>query len=80
MGALERTLEGHSRAVASVAFLCNGLLASGSYDRTVRLWDSSTGAVILDSLLLCMGTDVGCSANVCFEGSRKIRPPWKLCC
>ncbi|GFF53087.1 NACHT and WD40 domain protein [Aspergillus udagawae] len=41
-----QTLEGHSDAVYSVAFAPNGhLLASGSYDKTVKLWDTATGAL-----------------------------------
>ncbi|KAK3366724.1 hypothetical protein B0T24DRAFT_367243 [Lasiosphaeria ovina] len=41
---LQRTLEGHSGSVYSVAFAPNStVLASGSYDHTIRLWDASTG-------------------------------------
>lgn len=40
-----QTLEGHLDSVTLLAFSPDGLLlASGSYDNTVRLWDPTTGA------------------------------------
>ncbi|KAL2835372.1 putative wd40 protein [Aspergillus pseudoustus] len=41
-----QTLEGHSNSVQSVAFSRDGqLLASGSDDETIKLWDSATGTL-----------------------------------
>ena len=38
------TLQGHEGIVRSVAALEGGLLASGSSDNTVKVWDVGTGA------------------------------------
>lgn len=41
-----QTLEGHSDKVSTVVFSTDGqLLASSSYDHTIRVWDSNTGAL-----------------------------------
>ncbi len=47
------TSNGHDDCVTSVAFIptLNGMkLASGSWDRTVRMWDSRTGKAVSDPL------------------------------
>jgi WD40 repeat protein len=36
---LLRTLTGHGKAVSSVAFDSNEMIASGSSDKTIKLWN-----------------------------------------
>ncbi|MFN6099353.1 MAG: protein kinase domain-containing protein, partial [Dolichospermum sp.] len=44
---LEKTLEGHSYSVTSVAYSPDGqTLASGSYDNTIKLWNVKTGNLL----------------------------------
>jgi WD40 repeat protein len=40
---LDRTFKGHSDWVTAVAFTSPGVLASGSWDASVRFWDVATG-------------------------------------
>ena len=43
---LLRTLSGHGGTVRSVAFDSNDILASGSADFTVKLWNKNTGGLL----------------------------------
>jgi len=43
---LNKTLTGHGKGVRSVSFSNQGLLASGSWDRTVKIWNVTTGECI----------------------------------
>lgn len=41
------TLEGHTNSVAAIAISPNGKrIASGSFDKTIRLWNANTGALL----------------------------------
>ena len=50
----ECTLTGHSREVTSVAYSPDGKhIVSGSYDRTVKVWDAATGEEVSHGVLTC---------------------------
>jgi WD40 repeat protein len=47
MGVCLRTLGGHGKSVTSVVFSASArYLASGSADKTVKIWDAATGVCI----------------------------------
>ncbi len=43
---LNKTLTGHGKGVRSVSFSNQGLLASGSWDNSVKIWNVTTGESI----------------------------------
>ena len=45
-GFLLRTLTSHTSSVWSVAFSNTGLLASGSFDYSVKVWNPETGSLL----------------------------------
>jgi len=60
---LLRTLEGHSRAVTSLAFDPQGkTLATASYDSTIKLWDVRSG-----KQLFSLEAHLGCVYSVAFD-------------
>ena len=44
-GAVKYTLRGHSSWITSLAVLSNGDLASGSFDASIKIWDTSNGTL-----------------------------------
>ena len=60
-------LRGHTREVTSVAFDVSGkYLASGSYDKTVRIWDVSTQQQVAE-----LRGHTNAVTSVAFDGSGK---------
>ena len=58
----ECTLTGHSDLVRSVAYSPDGKhIVSGSDDKTVKIWDSSTGKVV--RVLVCHRPIVCCCVH-----------------
>jgi len=58
----ECTLTGHSGSVSSVAYSPDGKhIASGSGDRTVKVWDSQTGKEV--RVLVCHRPIVCCCVH-----------------
>ncbi|KAJ6439085.1 ankryin repeat protein [Purpureocillium lavendulum] len=53
-----QTLEGHDKSVTSVAFSHDSaLVASGSWDKTIRVWRTATGECIRTALREAIGLD-----------------------
>lgn len=46
-GRFRRCLEGHGNTVSGLAALPDGKLVSGSWDCSVRVWNTANGAVAL---------------------------------
>ena len=54
-GVEKRTLSGHSDEVTSCSFSPDGAsVLSGSYDKTLKIWDAATGACLGGALSLCL--------------------------
>ena len=51
-GVEKRTLRGHSKPVTSCSFSPDGgSVVSGSYDKTLKIWDAATGARLRGAFL-----------------------------
>ena len=60
----ECTLTGHSDSVTSVAYSPDGKhIVSGSDDKTVKIWDSTTGEEV--SVLVCHRRIICCCVHWC---------------
>ena len=51
-GAQCTVMKGHTDAVRSIAFLSDNIIASGSADNTVQVWDTMTGLLTLHGSLV----------------------------
>lgn len=45
-GSLIRTLIGHNESVSTLTVLRDGTLASGSFDKTIKIWNVTTGSLV----------------------------------
>ena len=45
-GRLIYSLAGHSNSVYALAVLQNGYLATGGFDKTIKIWNTDTGGLI----------------------------------
>ena len=55
-GYTRATLTGHTDAVISVAWSTDGTLASGSGDKTIKLWKSETNTATLTGHTACVSS------------------------